>query len=316
MKTIPTFMDWDFSRMKWIIFATIVFFIAGAAFFLVPYIENRYLFLPNFPKLPQNPLEAVHSQTLKAKIHEVYFPSLDGTRLNGWYIPAEENHPTIVFAHGNGGNLAFYQPVIQAFVSHGYGVFTFDYRGYGKSEGTPSEEGVYEDFEAASQYVTSHYKIPIQQQIAVGDSLGGAVVIQAATHHPYRAVVTISTFTDIPEVAHHLRQMKHLGLLNHLPVEDFIHQKFDSINKIQKVKSPLLVIHGSADHFIPKTMSTRLFMKAKSNDKKLLIIPGSRHNDIFPRGSQEIFSALQTLLNTQQSSIPPASTKNGMAHAH
>ena len=130
-----------------------------------------------------DPWTGIPNIALKKKIQNIYFTTVDKVRINGWYVPPQPGKPSIVFAHGNGGNQGDRFDVLQAFVEQGYGFFSFDYRGYGKSRGTPSEAGLYHDLEAASLYLQQH-GIPIKNQIAMGESLGSGVAVALAADEP------------------------------------------------------------------------------------------------------------------------------------
>jgi fermentation-respiration switch protein FrsA (DUF1100 family) len=198
------------------------------------------------------------------------FPSLDGTQLKGWHFPAPatSKKETVVFAHGNKGAMSDWEPTIEALIKAGYGVFSFDYRGYGGSRGQATEEGVYQDFIAASKFVSDKllHPVPITQQIAMGDSLGGAVVIGAISQQirkspsepmPFKAIVLSSTFTSIPNVLSAMKKRFYIPQ-SWLPLENKIMQRFNSIEKIQDIQVPILFVHSKKDNDVPFRMQGEL----------------------------------------------------------
>jgi uncharacterized protein len=116
-------------------------------------------------------MEALKGSTLKNKVKEIYFKTKDGERLNGWFIPPSNNRSVILYVHGSGGNIGDRWAVMLPFVKKGYGFFMFDYRGYGKSTGNPTEQGLYTDVQAASNYLEVEKNIPRSEQVILGGSL-------------------------------------------------------------------------------------------------------------------------------------------------
>jgi len=259
-------------------------------------LENWNLYYPSEAAYPKNPLRALKEQPIP-NLEDVYFTSSDGVRLNGWFVPASDRtKPTILLAHGNGGNLGDHTGVIRMFTRRGYGFLAFDYRGYGKSESSPSEQGIYKDITAASQYLSQVRHIPPQRQIALGGSLGSAVVIDAATHIPFRAVIAYSTLTSAPAVAEHLRDNGSMAWLKVLPLQLVMKQTYNSLGKIDRVHVPLLVLHGDHDRLMPVSMPKALYQRAGSAHKKLLIIPGAGHESVIFQGEDQMFEQLNQLL--------------------
>jgi uncharacterized protein len=173
----------------------------------------------------------------------------------------------------------------------------FDYRGYGKSGGLPSEQGLYQDLEAASHYLENVKYIPLSQQIALGGSLGSSVVIDVATRLRFRAVVIYAVLTSAPDVAEYLYQKTHWRFF---PIKNIMQQRFDSLSKIQNIRSPLIIMHGTADHMMPLWMPKTLFSKAKVPYKQLMIIPNAGHNDVLEIGINPLLKNLHQLLSKTQ----------------
>ena len=257
--------------------------------------ERRMIYRNDRSDYANRRLDQLESETLRGHVQIIDFPATDGTRLNAWYVAAPAGRPTILFAHGNWGNVGWRGGVIQNFVEHEYGIFVFDYRGYGLSQGKPSEKGLYKDIDGASNYLAAH-GVPIADQVAIGESLGSGVVVDSATRRPYKAVVTIAGYSSLRDVGKSFRQARRLGILNYFPVEKLMTQAFDSERKIAKVQTPVLIVHGAQDTYIPPALSEKLFQKVTSPYKHLLMIQGATHETVLYEGSAQILSALDDLL--------------------
>lgn len=188
--------------------------------------------------------------------------------------------PTLVYFHGNAGNLGHRLPIAQGFYnSCGCNVLLVEYRGYGHSEGTPSEEGLYLDAQAALQYLVQHPMIDHRKIIIYGQSLGGAVAIDLTSHSECAAnimlLVVENTFTTIPDIAKILFSWR---IIHYLPTWCYKNQ-FKSISKIRKVKVPTLFLSGLADSLIPSYMMKELYQAVGSNVKRLILFESGTHND-------------------------------------
>ena len=244
----------------------------------------------------QDPWVSLIGKPLRPHVQEVWFETADHVRLNGWYLPAPAGAPTAVFAHGNAGNLANRYHVVEAFRAHGYGILAFDYRGYGKSEGRPSEKGLYRDMDAASRFLAYQQGVPVEEQIAAGESLGTAVAVEAASRRPYRAVALFAAYTSMPQVAAHVRDTHGLGWLRFVPLTLVMTQRFNALGNIDRVTCPVLILHGEQDALMPTAMPKALYARATTPHKTLLLIPGAGHNEVFFMGQQAFFDALSALL--------------------
>ena len=201
---------------------------------------------------------------------DAWFTAKDATKLHGWYVPHSQPRAVVLFCHGNAGNVALWSEVLQ--ILHDRMDVTamgFDYRGYGRSAGSPSEAGVLADARAARTWLARRAGVRENQTVLMGRSLGGAVAVDLATDGT-RGLILESTFTSMPEVGQ--------TALPWLPVRALMQAQFNSLAKIRNYHGPLLQSHGTADRLIPYTMGQRLFEKA--NEPKLFIaIPGGDHND-------------------------------------
>jgi hypothetical protein len=204
-----------------------------------------------------------------AGIAERWLTAADGVRLHAWFIPAPDGAPALVWSHGNGGNVAGRVGVLLALATRGIGVLAYDYRGYGLSEGRPSEAGVYRDAEAAYDQLRAD-GAPASRIVAFGESLGGAVSIHLATRRPCAAVAVVSSFTRLRDVARH-----HYGVLAQLAGD-----RFDSLARVPGLSVPILVAHGEQDELVPFALGERLFAAAHP-PRRFFPVAGAHHNDVF-----------------------------------
>jgi len=200
---------------------------------------------------------------------DVGFQTKDGVNIAGWYIPAGGNKATVILCHGNGGNISFFLEHVKILNTLGLNVLSFDYRGYGKSGGAPSEEGTYLDAEAAWDYLVGSYGKTPQDIIVVGHSLGGAVATELALRRNPAALIVESSFTSLPALG--------AKIYPWLPVRLIAKYQYDSIDKVDRILCPKLFIHSVDDDIVPFEEGKDLFEKA-SQPKDFLQIKGS-HND-------------------------------------
>lgn len=176
----------------------------------------------------------------------------------------------LLYFHGNAGNLSDRGAAIVEASDHlNVPVLIIDYPGYGKSGGSPSEEGCYAAATAAHDWLTVAQKIPADQVIVFGVSLGGGVAVDLASRRPHRALVVINSFTSMPDVAQKLYPW--------LPVRWLMHNRFESLRKIRDCQRPVFIAHGDRDTFIPFSQSEQLFAAA-NEPKAFLKLDGGDHN--------------------------------------
>jgi uncharacterized protein len=197
-------------------------------------------------------------------------------RVHGWWIPATQSSaPALLYFHGNGSNNGDLTEIAAILHQLPVSVLLIDYRGYGKSSPVfPNEARVYQDGEAAWQYLTQERKIKPQQIFVYGHSLGGAIAIELASKHPDVAgLITEGTFTSIKDLASLLPGLKLF------PLSLLVTQRFDSISKIKSLETPILMLHGADDRTIPPFMAKELYAAAPE-PKYLAIFDEAGHNNL------------------------------------
>lgn len=223
---------------------------------------------------------------------DVYLTAADGTRIHGWYIPGR-SRVTLLWFHGNAGNISHrLDNILMLHQRLGVGVFIIDYRGYGLSEGRPSEKGIYMDAKAAFDYLGSDLGLDAERDVVLlGRSLGTGVAVEMATRYRVRGVILESGFTSIREMADASGSPLPIPL-----VLTLFEARYDSISKIGRVESPVMVLHGDRDDTVPYWMAEKLY--AAANDPKTLYpIRGAGHNDTVYVGSEGYFEALENFIS-------------------
>jgi len=222
----------------------------------------------------------------------------DGVSLHGWYVPAAQPRGTVLFLHGNAGNLSHRLDSLQMFHRLGYATLIFDYRGYGGSSGTPSEPGTYRDAEAAWRHLTEERRIPPCRIVLFGESLGGAVASWLAARQKPAALVIASGFTSVTELARHFYP--------YLPVRWLVRIRYDTVKNLRAVAAPVLIAHSPDDDIIPFEHG-RLLYQAANPPKRLLELAGG-HNDGFIFMRAAWVEALRDFLDKQAGTActPPA----------
>jgi fermentation-respiration switch protein FrsA (DUF1100 family) len=194
----------------------------------------------------------------------------------------------ILFFHGNAGNITDRYELISPLVEIPARVFIIDYRGYGKSEGWPSEQGIYRDAQTAWDFLTGEMGVPPSRIVIYGESLGGAAAINlvAANESPAGLIVQ-SSFTSMPDMVSHVAPVFPRFLL---------HTRMDSIGKIDKIACPKLFVHGTIDELVPLEMGKRLY-SASADPKEFYEVKGAGHNDVFEAGGKDYRDKLQAFVN-------------------
>ncbi|MGG6266801.1 alpha/beta hydrolase [Leptolyngbya sp. AN03gr2] len=258
--------------MKWLLkglkSALVIYVMVCFVLFLI---QSRFIFFPT-RTIYKTPID------LGLPAQEVWVPVKNWLgqteRIHAWWLPGRDAKlGTVLYFHGNGGTLGGVDQM-ERIHELGFSVMVISYRGYGKSEGGfPSESQVYEDAQAAWNYLINDRKIPPNQITIYGYSIGGAIAIDLASKQPdARALIVQSSFTSMRDMA--LLQ-KPFRLF---PIELILTQRFNSIDKVKTLKMPVLYFHGDADEIVPPRMSQALY-DATPTPKQLLFIRGANHND-------------------------------------
>jgi len=231
------------------------------------FIENSLIFFPSrVPNVSWTPPTPGGE--------DVVFESEDGTRLVGWYLPHPDPHAVVLFHNGNGGNMSHWrEPFRRLHDRCRVTLMGFDYRGYGRSSGSPDEKGVLADARAARKWLATKTGTPENRIVLMGRSLGGGVAINLAKDGA-RAVVVESTFTSLPDVAARIYPW--------LPIRWVMRTKFDSLATLADYRNPLFISHGDADELVPYSMGRALYDTAGSTMKRFYVVPDGRHNDLPP----------------------------------
>jgi fermentation-respiration switch protein FrsA (DUF1100 family) len=256
----------------------VIVLVVLAFFLVVKYIERNTVFLPTR-------LVTTTPKDVGLAYEDVYFKTEDGLRLNGWLVLAPGAKRNLLYCHGNAHNLSDRVGKIKSFNELGFNVFIFDYRGYGVSEGEPTEPGIYKDAAAAYQWLSSRPDIGQLPIVIYGASLGGAVAIDLASKHAPAALVLDSTFAAAKDLAAYYYPFVPSFLVS---------VDFDSVHKVKLIKAPKLFIHSRTDQMVPFSQAEKLFMAAPA-PKELLVVEGS-HNDEFFQSEGKIRDGLMKFL--------------------
>lgn len=236
-----------------------------------------YVFQPRLVYIPYRDIVATPTE-IGLAYQEVYFTTEDGVRLSGWLVPAKEARSTVLFCHGNAGNISYLLEELRLFHRLGLSTLVFDYRGYGRSEGSPSEQGTYLDAEAAWNFLVREQGSATDEIIVCGRSLGGPIAAWLARKHAPGALFLEATFTSIPELGQELYPI--------FPARLLARFEYNTLAYVAEVNCPVLVVHSREDELIPFTHGRRLFETARQ-PKAFVEIRGG-HNDGFAI-SEEIY---------------------------
>ncbi len=246
----------------WIVSIVIGIYVVFAAFLFI--FQSHYVYYPE-RVLSADP------GSIRLQFESVSFKTADGVELFGWFIPSQSARGVLLFFHGNAGNISHRLESIQIFHQLGLDVFIFDYRGYGQSEGKPTEQGTYKDAEAAWRYLIEERQVSPNEVIVFGRSLGSAVAAWLAQNHMPGALILESTFTSLGNIA--------ATLYPYLPVRLLLRFEYNTAEYLGRVNCPVLIVHSRDDEIMPFSHGRRLFEMAKE-PKRFLEIIGT-HNEGF-----------------------------------
>ena len=259
-------------------FLVIFIFVSLGLTGYVHYLERHNIFYPS-KQISQTPRE------IGLAFEDIFFTTEDNVVLNGWLISGESQKPMVIFLHGNAGNISSRLEKIQIFHELGLNIFIIDYRGYGKSYGQPSEQGIYADAKAAYDHLKYVKKFVHNKVIVYGESLGGAVATDLAVARSVDGLIIDSSFTNAQDMAQVIYPLMPGFLVN---------VGLDSINKIQRLNMPKLMIHSVEDDIVPFRLGKKLF-DAASEPKIFLEIQGS-HNEGFLTSKEKYVKGISDFL--------------------
>lgn len=267
----------SFLRRGWRIVRYPVFVYAGVLL-VIAFFENRLVYRPCTAGQDWQP--APHPD-----IQDVALRTAGGIELHAWWLPRADTDDTLLFLHGNAGNLSHRGgSILKLREILRSGVLIVDYPGYGKSAGSPSETGCYQAADAGYDFLTATQGKPGERMLLYGGSLGGAVAVDLASRRPHRALILAKTFTSAPDVG--------ARMLPWLPVRWLMRNRFDNLGKIASCPRPIFFAHGDTDEVVPFALGKRLYAAAPE-PKELLVLPGHGHNEPLP---PEFFAALKGFL--------------------
>jgi len=228
----------------------------------VYFFQNRFIYYPTDDF-------AVFPAQVGLVCEDVWIDVTPTEKINGWYIGGWPDKRTVLFLHGNGGNIGHRLPHLQFLQSLGVSVLIIDYRGYGRSKGKPSEENFYADASASYQWLISTKEVGPDRIILFGESIGGAVAADLAAKSPCAGLILESSFTSIRDMARRVFPFLPTGLL--------LRSEYNTLEKLDRLTCPVLVTHSPEDEIVPFDMGEKLYAAAKP-PKRFVQLHGT-HND-------------------------------------
>jgi len=259
--------------IHWAYLIVFVLILAVCTYLFYPRVESFFIYFPqsNFD---------FHPEEFRLQYKEAFFDTEDDELLHGWFFPGEKDSPVILHFHGNAGNISHRLDLVQSFLRKRFSVFLFDYRGFGKSSGRPSETGLYRDGIAAWAYLVEKEKIAPERLVLHGHSIGAAVAIEVALQKKVRGLVIESAFTSTKDMA------KTLALF--ALISPVVPAHYNNLEKIRRVPFPMLIIHGERDEIVPFSMGQKLFETA-TDHKSFYPVKDAGHNDVLIVGGEKYF---------------------------
>jgi len=233
-------------------------------------------------------IERDWARTSGLPLEDVWFRSADGHALFGWYLAAPKMSSVLLWCHGNAGNIIHRLDNLAQLHEAGLSVFLFDYRGYGRSAGRPSESGLYDDALAAYTYLLETRAIQPQRMVIFGRSLGAAVGGDLALRRPVAGLILESAFPSVEAIAK--------AYVSGLPAHWLLRARFDLAERLRKITIPVLVIHGDNDRVVPFELGRQVFEIANP-PKAFYAVPGADHNDLFVVGGRPYYRRMKTFVD-------------------
>ncbi|HEU4386942.1 MAG TPA: alpha/beta hydrolase [Blastocatellia bacterium] len=290
---------WTSRHHGWVTARIVLLVLFGAAAAIMIF-EDRLIYFPSrYPegnwKVNASPR---HEGEVWARVEDIWLVTSDAVKLHGWYCtPVRTEHgnatslpvrQVLLWLHGNAGNITDRYDMIEEMVKLPVEIFIIDYRGYGRSEGRPSEEGLYRDASAAWEFLVNTRGIDPHRVIIFGKSLGGAVAIELATRVEPGGLIVQSSFTSVADMA---------DTVVPIVVRPLLRTRMDSLGKISRVSCRKLFVHSRADEVVPFELGHRLY-EAASQPKEFYEVKGARHNETYLVGGAPYFSALRDFLKS------------------
>jgi len=245
--------------------------VLGAGFVMI--FEDSFIYFPAKGEVGPSPGE------------DVFLAASDGVKVHGWFLAHPDAKVSLLFFHGNAGNLEDRRSTIRQLRESPANVLAIDYRGYGRSEGAPSEAGLYRDARAAYEWLRA--KTPDAKVVALGKSLGGGPACELAAELPLDGLIVQSAFTAAPDMASRVMPL--------FPARWFMRTKFDNLSKVRKASCPKLFVHSRADEIIPFAMGERLFSEA-AEPKECAWFDDADHNGLIDRYGMEYYRRIAAFL--------------------
>ena len=247
-------------------------------------LEKRFVFFPT-AELLYTPND------VGLEYEDILIQTADGLSLQGWFVPGKPDSPsnvTWLLFHGNGGNIG--HRIGELALAHhrtGANIFIFDYRGYGESEGSPSEKGTYLDSRAVIEYLASRPDVDRDRIVYLGHSLGAAVAVELALTQPPMALVLVSPFASVRDMARLTLPFPPVGWL--------VRNHYDTISRIRRLNVPLLVMHGDQDDTVPNSQGRKLY-EAANQPKRFQVLEGANHNDTYEAAAEQYWGTIESFL--------------------
>lgn len=267
--------------MSWMPTAATLAVVLAVALLLIWIGQRRLIYFPE-RDVPAPANVGLHG------VEAVIIPRGDGGTLGGWFIPAPRPDAfTIIVFNGNAGNRAYRAPLAAALRARGCAVLLFDYRGFGDSQGMPTESGLEADARAVRAYAAQRSDVRADRLVYFGESLGAAVAATLAVEHPPVSLILRSPFTSLADIGR-----VHYPIL---PVRLLLRDRFASIDRIASVRSPVLIVAGDRDSIVPLDLSRRLFEKAAA-PKEMVVVQWADHNDLELLNGDRLIGAMMQFL--------------------
>ena len=251
--------------MNWVVKILMVIFalyVVGAL--TLYFLQGRIMFAPDTNRV-------LPSAVNLPGLEEVVLQTKQGHKLYSWYLPAKNGQPTLLFFHGNGGNVANREEKFRQLGARGFGVLMLGYRGFGGSEGSPSEAAMVEDAQLAYEHLKGQ-GLTSKQIVIYGESIGSSVAVQLAAKVQSAAVILEAPMYSVLSIAQ--------SRYPYVPVRAFLRDKFETNLFIKQIKSPLLIVHGSDDGVIPLSSGLALYDVA-IEPKRFHVVDGAQHNNLY-----------------------------------